>query len=177
MPRTGQKKSAISKPTPRKKTVSAKPASAAQLRSVQDGLTSRLEMQAIYDLVGEKIRDLFKAQTTIIATFDHKTDTQFFNYYVDRHGREYIDPRKMSGLVKALIREKKTFLFNEKVEQRMKEYGAELILGPLIPKSALYVPLVTGDEVRGVISLQNMDKENTFNTSDVRLLETLAGSL
>ncbi len=199
MPRTGQKKSATPKPTPRNKTtrgaakkiVSTKPVSAAQLRkellqreaelaiikSVQDGLTSKLEMQAIYDLVGEKIRDLFKAQTTIIATFDHKAETQAFKYYVDRFGREYIVDRPMSGLVKALIREKKTFLFNEQVEERMQEFGAELILGPLIPKSALYVPLVTGDEVRGVISLQNMDREHSFNKSDVRLLETLAGSL
>ena len=72
---------------------------------------------------------------------------------------------------------KKTFLFNDKVMERMNEYGAQLILGPLVPKSALYVPLINGNDVRGVISLQNMDHENSFKASDVRLLETLAGSL
>ena len=199
MPRTGQKKSATPTSTTKKKavrattkkTTSSKPISVAQLRkelqqreaelaiikSVQDGLASKMEMQAIYELVGGKIRDLFKSQTTIIATFNRKAETQSFNYYVDRQGREQVDDRPMSGLVKALIREKKTFLFNENVEDRMREFNAALVLGPLVPKSALYVPLMTGGEVRGVISLQNMDKEHAFNKSDVRLLETLAGSL
>jgi GAF domain-containing protein len=136
-----------------------------------------MELQAIYEMVGTKIHEIFGAQTTIIATFDSNSETQHFNYYIDRHGREYLEPRPMSGLVKSLVRMKKTFLFNEKVAERMHEFGAELILGPLIPKSALYVPLIAGDEVRGVISLQNMDRENSFNKSDVRLLETLASSM
>ncbi|MCB9110065.1 MAG: GAF domain-containing protein [Anaerolineales bacterium] len=195
MPVSGTKKSPKKTPSTRtaksqSKTKTKSP-SAAQLRkelrqreaelaiikSVQDGLASKLEMQAIYDLVGEKIHDLFGAQTTIIATFDHKAETQIFNFYEDRQGREHVETHPMSGLVKSLIQMKKTILFNDNVEERMKEFGARLILGPLVPKSALYVPLVTGDEVRGVISLQNMDHENSFSPSDVRLLETLARSL
>ena len=190
MPRTGQKKSATPKSATKKKavrattkkTTSSKPISVAQLRkelqqreaelaiikSVQDGLASKMEMQAIYELVGGKIRDLFKSQTTIIATFNRKAETQSFNYYVDRQGREQVDDRPMSGLVKALIREKKTFLFNENVEDRMREFNAALVLGPLVPKSALYVPLMTGGQVRGVISHQNKDKEHAFNKSDAR---------
>ena len=43
--------------------------------------------------------------------------------------------------------------------------------------SVLVAPLITGDEVRGRISLQNLDRTNAFSDSDVRLLTTLAGSL
>ena len=43
--------------------------------------------------------------------------------------------------------------------------------------SVLFVPLISGDEVRGRISLQNLDRTNAFTESDVRLLTTLAGSL
>src|SRR5436305_1366759 len=43
--------------------------------------------------------------------------------------------------------------------------------------SMLIAPLVSGDEVRGRISLQNVDRTNAFSESDVRLLTTLAGSL
>jgi GAF domain-containing protein len=46
-----------------------------------------------------------------------------------------------------------------------------------LPKSALYVPLVIGERVTGYMSLQNIDKENAFSDSDVRLLETLANSM
>ena len=46
-----------------------------------------------------------------------------------------------------------------------------------MPKSVLFVPLVTGGEATGVISLQNIDREHAFDESDQRLLTTLAGSL
>ncbi len=160
-----------------KKELAQREAELAIIKSVQDALAHKLELQAIYDLVGDKIRDLFGAQTTIIATFDHTNGKQIFNYYVDRDGREYPEPRSMSGLVKTLIRTQETLLLNENVEKQIKKFGAELVIGSLIPKSVLFVPLIVRDEVQGVISLQNMDRENSFKPFDVQLLETLAGSL
>ena len=41
-------------------------------------------------------------------------------------------------------------------------------------KTVLFAPLIVGDEVRGRISLQNLDREDAFSESDVRLLTTLA---
>src|SRR5687768_18059800 len=46
-----------------------------------------------------------------------------------------------------------------------------------MPKSVLYVPLIVGNKVTSYVSLQNVDKENAFNDSDIRLLETLANSM
>ena len=43
------------------------------INSVQEGLASNLEMQAIYDLVGDKIREIFDAQVVKITTFDART--------------------------------------------------------------------------------------------------------
>ena len=40
----------------------------------------------------------------------------------------------------------------------------------------MYVPLLVGETVTGVITIQNLDRENAFSESDVRLLETLASS-
>src|SRR5436190_21186904 len=37
--------------------------------------------------------------------------------------------------------------------------------------------MISGEEVRGRISLQNLDRTNAFDENDVRLLTTLAGSL
>src|SRR5438477_8067876 len=44
-------------------------------------------------------------------------------------------------------------------------------------KSLLYVPLIVGNKVTSYVSLQNLDKENAFSESDVRLLQTLANSM
>lgn len=39
----------------------------ALINSVQEGLSSKLEMQAIYDLVGDSLRDTFNAQVVMIS--------------------------------------------------------------------------------------------------------------
>src|SRR4051812_37800057 len=46
-----------------------------------------------------------------------------------------------------------------------------------IAKSSLFAPLAMGPNVTGVISLQNLDRENAFSQSDVSLLTTLVGNL
>ena len=37
--------------------------------------------------------------------------------------------------------------------------------------------MLIGDKVTGFVSLQNIDKENAFSDSDLRLLETLANTM
>ena len=41
------------------------------INSVQQGLASKLDMPAIYELVGEKIREVFGAQLFSSTEFDH----------------------------------------------------------------------------------------------------------
>ncbi len=159
------------------KELKQREAELAIVKGVQEGLAAKWELDAIYVLVGEKIREIFSAQITLISTFDHKKEIQSFNYYVGRNGREQLSARPMSGLAKYLIQHKKSILINDNVEEKMKLYGAKVIAGNLIPKSSLYVPLITGDEVHGLMSLQNTEEENFFSDSDVRLLETFASSL
>ena len=42
------------------------------INSVQEGLASKLDMQAIYDLVGEKIRSVFDSQAVTIVLHDRR---------------------------------------------------------------------------------------------------------
>jgi transcriptional regulator with GAF, ATPase, and Fis domain len=67
-------------------------------------------------------------------------------------------------------------MHNDNVEQRMKEFDNEVLIGD-IPKITMYVPMIAGNEVKGVISLQNLDHEHAFTHSDVNLLTTLANSM
>ena len=46
----------------------------AVINSVQEGLVSEMDMQGIYDLVGEKIREIFNAQVIDIVTYDKTTN-------------------------------------------------------------------------------------------------------
>ena len=63
------------------------------------------------------------------------------------------------------------------MEEETQKYGSYTIPGSQEEKSAVYVPLVAGDQARGLINLIDMDREHAFSESDVRLLQTLANSM
>src|SRR4029077_11769788 len=49
--------------------------------------------------------------------------------------------------------------------------------GTEMEKSAIHVPLIAGDQSRGLISLADLKREHAYSESDVRLLQTLANSM
>ncbi len=63
------------------------------------------------------------------------------------------------------------------MQQEFAKLGSLTIPGTSESKSALYVPLIVGEEARGVISLHDIDRENAFADSDVRLLTTVSNSM
>jgi len=149
------------------------------INSVQEGLASKLELQAIYDLVGDKIQDIFEAQVVGIYNFDHRTETIYYPYYREKDRRLQLVPRPATPTAKYLISTGQVFLINQNFEKRMKELN--LAITPLPdatnPKSVMYAPLLSGGLVIGAIGLKNIDRENAFSDSDVRLLQTLANSM
>jgi len=152
----------------------------AVINSVQQGLVAEMDLQGIYDLVGDRIRDLFNAQIVSIATFDHENTIEHFQYCFEKNKRIYPESRRMDNFRKKLIETKELFLINENFPERAEEFDGkkpEPLPGTKLPKSVLFVPMVIGDDVRGYVSLQNLDHEHAFPESDVRLLSTLANSM
>jgi len=152
----------------------------AVINSVQQGLVAEMDMQGIYDLVGDRIRDLFDAQVASIATFDHEKGTECFQYYYEDGARFYPEARPYDKIRKWLIQNKRLLLVNEDADNaiyRITGEGKNTVPGTRLPKSVLFVPMVIGDDVRGYVSLQNLDHEHAFPDSDVRLLSTLANSM
>jgi sigma-B regulation protein RsbU (phosphoserine phosphatase) len=56
-------------------------------------------------------------------------------------------------------------------------FNQPTIAGTVTPKSWLGVPMMVGDQVTGILSLQSVTQENAFTESDTRLMETLAASM
>jgi GAF domain-containing protein/CheY-like chemotaxis protein len=148
------------------------------INSVQEALASKLDMQSIYDLIGEKIRDMFKAQSVIISSFDHEKQVSKLDYAFENGQRLFDDELlPFSSMNKHLISTRQPVVINQNSMEESKKYGLTTIEGTQVPKSMIYVPFGTGIQVNGYFSLQNMDRENAFTESDVRLLQTLAGSM
>jgi GAF domain-containing protein/CheY-like chemotaxis protein len=147
------------------------------INSVQQGLASKLDMQAIYDLVGDKIREIFDAQAVLITTYDHAARLRYPRYNWEKGERFYFEPIPFNKLADQIIANRQTILINDQAIERAAELGTAALPGTEMPKSLVYVPLIAGGEVGGYVSLQNIDRENAFSESDVRLLETLAASM
>jgi|AntRauTorcE11897_2_1112592.scaffolds.fasta_scaffold04134_1 GAF domain-containing protein len=152
----------------------------AVINSVQEGLVAEMDMQGIYDLVGDRIQELFDAQSVLICTFDHESDLEHFQYNYEDGSRIYPEPRPLDKFRKKLINTKELILINEKFPQEAAKFlgnTPKAVPGTELPKAVLFVPLIVGDSVRGYVSLQNLDREHAFSDSDVRLLGTLANSM
>jgi signal transduction histidine kinase/DNA-binding response OmpR family regulator len=150
----------------------------ALINDVQHGLAQKLDRQSMYDLVGDRIQAIFDAQIVDIAVVEPELDQVRFLYAIERGIRFPEETLPIIGPRKQVMATRKPVVMNRDVEARARELGQtpEMTSGEK-PKSAVWVPLLVGDEVRGIISLQNIDREDAFSDSDVELLTTLAASL
>ena len=149
----------------------------ALINSVQDALAGELDLQAIYDLVGDKIQEVFDAQVVDIGIYDESSGLIHFPYAIERGVRFEDKPIELIGFRKHVMESGEPLLIGENMADEAERYGNPLVLDGESSKSNVFVPLVVGGRPTGVISLQNLDREHAFSDSDQRLLVTLAGSV
>jgi PAS domain S-box-containing protein len=149
----------------------------ALINSVQAAIAGELELQAIYEAVGDRIRDVFDAQVVDIGIFDEASRLLHFPYAIERGVRFPDEPIELIGFRKHVMETREPLLIEETTPEVAQRYGNPYVLSGEPVKSVLFVPLVVGGRATGVISLQNVDRTHAFGEDDQRLLTTLAGSL
>jgi len=161
-----------------KQQLAHREAELAILSDVQSALAAHLEVQAIYELVGDRIRDLFDSQVVMISTYDPATQTVEHRYAIER-GEHIHAPGQHppGGFRTQIIETRRPLLVNSDVPALAARLNQPTIPGTVTPKSWLGVPMLVGGKVIGILSLQDVEKENAFTESDVRLLETVAASM
>ncbi|TMF40882.1 MAG: GAF domain-containing protein [Chloroflexi bacterium] len=150
----------------------------ALINDVQRGLSEKLDIQAMYDLVGDKIQEIFDAQVVDIGVIDLDAGVMRYPYTIERGVRFPDIATPIGGLSKVLLETRAPILVNHDLLGWFEQRGldSQIVQGEPA-KAVLVAPLIVGDQVRGRISLQNLDQEDVFSESDVRLLITLASSL
>jgi signal transduction histidine kinase len=148
------------------------------INSVQQGLASKLDVQSIYELVGDTFDNFFNAQVVVISAYDAQTHTVEHRYAIER-GRRIPWPgaHPPGGFRDQIIHTRKPFLVNTNVGDIAARLNQPILQGTDTPRSWLGVPIMTGDAVTGILSVQNLDRENAFDESDIRLLQTFASSM
>jgi GAF domain-containing protein len=149
----------------------------ALINSVQEALAGELDLQAIYEAVGDRIRDVFDAQVVDIAMLDEASGLLHFPYSIERGVRFPDEPIELIGFRRHVMDTREPLMVAENTPELAERYGNPFVLAGEPVKSAVFVPLVVGGRATGVVSLQNLDREHAFTESDQQLLETLAASL
>ncbi|HET7096256.1 MAG TPA: GAF domain-containing protein, partial [Casimicrobiaceae bacterium] len=150
------------------------------INAVQHALAGELSLQGVYDAVGDRIREVFPDSEVGIRIYDAASNIVHYPYaYYDGARREIAsEPLGDIGFGSHVIRTRRTLVVNENFDHSAAEFGSySLTPGVPIAKSQAMVPLLVGDQARGLIQLLNLHREHAYADSDVRLLETLAGSM
>ncbi len=149
----------------------------AVINSVQAGLAAELDMQAMYDLVGDKIAEIFDTHVVDIANYDRESDLLHFPYTIERGVRFPDESVVPYGFRRHVLRTAQPLLVDD-VDRQAAEYDNPLTpLSGEMPKTAAFAPLISGGVPTGMISLQNLDREHAFGRPELELLNTLAASL
>ena len=149
----------------------------ALINSIQQGMAGEMSFQAIVELVGDKLRELF-ATGNIHIIWSDPSGTGVQTPYAYEHGvRIHIGPIQVNrdGPMSKALRAGRAVVANNAAE--MEAFGLRRIAGTEQSLSTVIVPLLSGDRLLGAISLQNYEREGAFDEAAVRLLQTIAAGM
>ena len=147
------------------------------INSIQQGLAAKLDFQAIVDLVGDKLREVFKTPDLGIRWYDEKSNLAHFLYLYE-HGKRLIIPTQTplpGGQFESMQKTHQPIVFNTIADYA--KFNIPTIPGTAESKSSVSVPIISSDRVLGMITLENFERENAYGESELRLLTTIAASL
>jgi PAS domain S-box-containing protein len=135
---------------------------------------SQLDLHSVLEVVYQKINGLMDASTFFIGLYDAEAQHVRLVGAYD-HGTPSPDAVQQAdvGLVGLVIRTRRSVIVHDSQETPLPE---EVIIQGETPRSLLMFPLITQDEVVGVISVQSY-VPNAYSPDDIDTLETIAGAI
>ena len=152
------------------------------INSVQEGLASKLEFGSIIDLVGDKVGETFKSDTTYVFLYDRDTQVIRRPYYMERGHRHQLEPVELGlGLTSIVIETRQPLLLGTSKEaDALQARRIRTLMSPDegkdLNETYLGVPIIAGGDVVGVVSVQSY-QQNAYTQADVGLLQTLSNAM
>ena len=146
----------------------------ALVNEVGRALAEQLEFEAVVELVGERVRGIFESDSLAIVLYDAATQMLSAPYLIDAGERLEEPPWPFgTGLMSTVIRTREPLLLGS---SEASEAQGAIFIGGVDNESWLGVPILAGDQVIGVINLENQARD-AYDEADDRLLATLASSM
>jgi signal transduction histidine kinase len=156
----------------REHEVSERAAELVTINRISQALATQLDKDSLIQLVGEQVRELFHAPIAYVSLLDRATMMLKFPY---TYGEDAQTRPFGAGLTSQIIRTGQPLLINEAMDQTRNRLGIEQIGRDTA--SYLGVPIPSGGQTIGVISVQSTDQEGRFTEADQRLLATVASAV
>jgi signal transduction histidine kinase/CheY-like chemotaxis protein len=156
----------------REHEVSERAAELVTINHITQALATQLDKDRLIQLVGDQVRDLFHAPIAYVSLLDRSTMMLDFPYC---YGEEAKSRPFGQGLTSQIIRSGQPLLINEDMTRNRARMGIEQIGRDTA--SYLGVPIPSGGQMIGVISVQSTDQEGRFTEADQRLLSTIASAV
>jgi GAF domain-containing protein len=171
----------------RRRTIAIKAPSARELLALRDaelalvgaiqrGVVTKLGFQEIVDIVGDKLRELFRTPDLGISWFDEPANLVHMLYAYEHGRRITVAPTvPKPGCLYETMRKTHLPVVIANVADDPRMGGAAP--GTDLSKSMMAAPIFVGDRLLGDISIENYERENAFGPQDARLLTSVATSL
>ncbi|MGZ5761648.1 MAG: GAF domain-containing protein [Caldimonas sp.] len=157
--------------------VKQRDAELAVINRIQQAVGAALDFQAIVDVVGDKLREVFKTDNIGIRWWDEPADRLHYLYLYEHGVRLHVPPVSptLGTAWEPFFRRRRVAVLNTVAEQDAA--GVKALPGTDRALSIVTVPMVAGDRVLGAVNLENHEREHAFGQAEVRLLETIASSM
>jgi PAS domain S-box-containing protein len=142
-------------------------------------LSTKLDAAAIAEVVYRYTSRLMDTSNFFVALYDQKNEEKSFPLVFEEGQRVQLSPSKLGnrGFSDYIIRNKKAVFAPNDVLKHMDLLGIEFIAlneDETPSQSWLGVPLMIGDRVLGLISVQSVQKPNLYNEHNRDILTTIA---
>ncbi|HZW73228.1 MAG TPA: GAF domain-containing protein, partial [Caldimonas sp.] len=150
----------------------------AVINAIQQGIAAELDFQAIVDVVGDKLREVFAPNDVVILWHDEPSDL-IHQLYVIRDGKRLLNLEPVAPSPHGAWRQMHA-AHEPVVANTQQEMIAKHLLRAPSPdacRSLMGVPILSGERMLGIIAIESFGREAAFGESDVRLLATVGASM
>ncbi len=150
------------------------------INTISMAAATQLDLTTLVSLVGQQLEQFFNARSVFVALHNRATGFIEVPYWTIDRKRVVPPPLKFGeGLVSHILKTGKHLLISSNFVKQAIPLGhkAVFVNDYGYPKTWLGVPIMSGKQALGVISLQNYQMENAFSENDVRLLTTIAANV
>jgi GAF domain-containing protein len=146
------------------------------INRVSQAVSQHLRLDSLYRVVHAQVNQVLGETDMYIGLYEKSLDQLHFPYVSENREVIRVAPLPLEdGLPSLIIRTQQPLLLQEDTVRRVKALGSAL--EDKVAQSWLGVPLMTGEDILGVIVVQDFENEQRFSEDDAALMTTIASQV